>query len=83
MQEKKRLLAEQAIEGGMKKGAFKLGLKEMIELFKPGQHDNGGDNFVVEGNPAGVGSVARDTASVMKRKPQIQRQESEIYGRRW
>ncbi|KAI1275545.1 SNF2 family N-terminal domain-containing protein [Xylaria sp. FL0933] len=34
LQEKKRLLAETAIESGAKKESLKLGLKEMLDLFK-------------------------------------------------
>lgn len=70
------MLAEQAIEGGMKKGAFKLGLNEIIELFKPGGH-------AADDNISDPQQVARDLASVMRRRPAVQRQESQIYGRRW
>ncbi|EHK44110.1 hypothetical protein TRIATDRAFT_181487, partial [Trichoderma atroviride IMI 206040] len=34
LQEKKRLLAEQTIEGSSRKGALKLGINEIIDLFK-------------------------------------------------
>ena len=81
LQDKKRLLAEQAIDGGMKKDAFKLGLNEIIELFKPGHADDADRH--VEGNSLDVRQAARDVASVMRRKPAVKRQESEIYGRRW
>ncbi|KFH41396.1 putative ATP-dependent helicase-like protein [Hapsidospora chrysogenum ATCC 11550] len=81
LQEKKRLLAEQAIEGGMKKGAFKLGLNEIIDLFKPGHADNA-DSYI-EGNPQDLRQAARDAAMIMRKKPAVKRQESEIYGRRW
>ena len=81
LQEKKRLLAEQAIEGGMKKGAFKLGLNEIIDLFKPGHADSAGS--YIEGNPQDVRQAARDAAMIMRKKPAVKRQESEIYGRRW
>ncbi|CAI6098109.1 unnamed protein product [Clonostachys chloroleuca] len=82
LQEKKRLLAEQAIEGGMKKGAFKLGLNEIIELFKPGTHAE--EHAYVPGSTGDVRQAARDAVSVMRKKPTgLQRQESEVYGRRW
>ena len=81
MQDKKRLLAEQAIDGGMKKDAFKLGLNEIIELFKPGHTDTADRH--VEGNALDVRQATRDLANVMRKKPAVKRQESEIYGRRW
>lgn len=82
LQEKKRLLAEHAIEGGMKKGALKLGIKEIIDLFKPSSHFEDAPDQV-----GGIGDTRQammDTASVMRRKPAgPKREESEIYGRRW
>jgi SNF2 family DNA or RNA helicase len=82
LQEKKRLLAEQAIEGGMKKGALKLGLNEIIDLFKPTHHFEDAPNEV--GGVGDTQQAMRDAASVMRRKPAgPKRQESEIYGRRW
>jgi hypothetical protein len=42
LQERKRQLAEQAIDGSMKKDAFKLGVREMLALFR---HE-GGKDFV-------------------------------------
>lgn len=82
LQEKKRMLAEQTIEGGMKKGAFKLGLNEIIDLFKTTHTENNADEYL-----SGTGDVrqaARDAAQMLGRKmPSVKRQESQIYGRRW
>lgn len=73
LQEKKRLLAQQAIEGGMRKDALKLGVKEMMELFRPGgsysRADSGDDN------------ARRDAPYVSAATKR--NQESAIYGRRW
>ncbi|KAH6605862.1 snf2 family helicase atpase [Trichoderma cornu-damae] len=44
LQEKKRLLAEQTIEGSSKKGALKLGINEIIDLFKPISTSRGRDD---------------------------------------
>ncbi|KAF7542308.1 hypothetical protein G7Z17_g11684 [Cylindrodendrum hubeiense] len=85
LQNKKRLLAEQAIEGSMKKGAFKLGLNELIDLFKPGQSDNhallgAADD---DGEVESLEDRGYRAASMAKKKPTLARQESEVYGRRW
>lgn len=85
LQEKKRQLAEQAIEGGMKKGVLKLGINEIIDLFKP-------THQATTAAPPGPSQGRYDRESsaeserrgnMMRRKPAVQRQESEIYGRRW
>ncbi|PHH66570.1 hypothetical protein CDD81_7045 [Ophiocordyceps australis] len=68
LQERKRLLAEQTIEGGARKAAVNLGLAEMMNLFKPGGHGEG------EGEGA-ARAAAHHTGPA--------RQESVIYGRRW
>ncbi|KAK6062934.1 SNF2 family helicase [Seiridium cupressi] len=83
LQEKKRLLAEQAIEGGMRKEALKLGVKEMMELFRPGggsarpgrgSHDDYQD-------PPSANSVVRyDVGNAIRKKA---RPENSVYGRRW
>ncbi|KAH6647523.1 SNF2 family N-terminal domain-containing protein [Truncatella angustata] len=74
LQEKKRLLAEQAIEGGMRKeGVNKLGVKEMMELFRHvGASARSG--FVDDR------TVAQDVGHYIRRKP---REENSVYGRRW
>jgi hypothetical protein len=67
----------------MKKGALKLGLKEIIALFKPSSHDFEDAPHQVDGI-GDTRQAMRDTASVMRKKPAgLQRQESEVYGRRW
>lgn len=76
LQDKKRELAEQAIEGGMKKGALKLGLNEIIELFKPSHHGTHDQAYV-----SGADLGKRDTG--MMKPSGVKRQESEVYGRRW
>ena len=79
LQNKKRELAEQAIEGGMKKNAFKLGLNEIIDLFKPSHTDSAAPVERQE-----VPGLKRD-GLMRSGKPNgpAKRQESEIYGRRW
>jgi hypothetical protein len=81
LQERKRLLAEHAIEGSMKKDAFKLGLKEMLELFR---HD-GGKDLVAE-----LDKVMRDRDDgvlTSLSKPRVTatavKEENPLYGRRW
>lgn len=76
LQEKKRLLAQQAIDTGAKKGALKLGLNEIIDMFKPG------------GGFAGTGSnglreQVQAAARMAGRKTPPKRQENSVYGRRW
>ncbi|KAH7175678.1 SNF2 family N-terminal domain-containing protein [Dactylonectria macrodidyma] len=84
LQNKKRLLAEQAIEGSMKKGAFKLDLNELINLFKPGQDDNHALlGATDDGEVESIEDRGYRAAMMMKKKPTMARQESEVYGRRW
>lgn len=80
LQDKKRELAEQAIEGGMKKGAFKLGINEIIDLFKPGHHEQQQHQ---QQSTGGEGSDTTARPGVLRRNPSVQRQESQVYGRRW
>lgn len=72
LQEKKRQLAEQAIEGGMKKNAFKLGIAEMLDLFKHGESKDFAGEY--EAKEAG--------GRLLERRP-AKREESEVFGRRW
>ncbi|PNY23541.1 ATP-dependent helicase [Tolypocladium capitatum] len=84
LQDKKRLLAETTIEGGARKEALKLGINEMIELFKPGGHANpdGDKGPWTDGDAAGDEHYrAMQAMTMLKRKPA--RQESEVFGRRW
>ncbi|KAI1208268.1 SNF2 family N-terminal domain-containing protein [Annulohypoxylon truncatum] len=90
LQEKKRLLAEAAIESGARReGGLKLGLKEMMELFR-----HVGDSRGVGDAPGGVydedEALRRDLVASMStmrsKNNQGQRKnanESSIYGRRW
>ncbi|KAH6617006.1 SNF2 family N-terminal domain-containing protein [Chaetomium tenue] len=86
LQDKKRRLAEATLEGGSRKnkGQLKLGLQEILELFK---HDarsalaEDGEDV----DPHGLGRdrvVTGDVGGVVRRgKPP--RKEHEVYGRRW
>ncbi|KAK7953734.1 SNF2 family domain-containing protein [Apiospora saccharicola] len=95
LQDKKRLLAEQAIEGGMRKGALKLGVNEMMELFRPGGGIGGGreqrEITPYEDDDA-ANRVLEDTRMLhsirgdinARQKPNKSRaQENTVYGRRW
>ncbi|KAF4122697.1 Superfamily II DNA or RNA helicase, SNF2 family [Geosmithia morbida] len=99
LQDKKRELAEQAIEGGMRKGAFKLGINEIIDLFKPGAAHVGGPDPVPVPDPVphhavdqttsrpggsgGSSNTSRSGSGLVRKNHGIQRQESEVFGRRW
>ncbi|ODA82217.1 hypothetical protein RJ55_00724 [Drechmeria coniospora] len=80
LQEKKRLLAEQTIEGGSKKDALKLGINEIVELFKPGgyQHDSMPGEY---GFAADERRRAMQGMNVLRMK--APRKEDAVYGRRW
>ncbi|KAI1322748.1 SNF2 family N-terminal domain-containing protein [Xylariaceae sp. FL0255] len=83
LQEKKRLLAQTAIEGGAKKDALKLGLKEMLDLFKHAADriDEGKDDYGVVGHAAqrDLHSIAHSSKAPSRKGAQ----ESAVYGRRW
>ncbi|OAA70522.1 SNF2 family helicase/ATPase [Cordyceps fumosorosea ARSEF 2679] len=82
LQEKKRLLAEQAIDMGAKKGALKLGLNEIIDMFKPGGHfSNGTGARGVREQVQAASRLVVDGSSGRRAPPK--REESSIYGRRW
>lgn len=84
LQDKKRLLAEATIEGGARKEALKLGIEEIINLFKPGGYANpDGDDgpWIDEGAAGDERDRARQAMRFLRRKPA--REESEVYGRRW
>ncbi|CAG7560812.1 unnamed protein product [Fusarium equiseti] len=86
LQDKKRELAEQAIEGGMRKEALKLGLNEIINLFKTG---SSADNPTVIADTSDVadrsfdGNGRRTAASIQRRPERPKKEESSVYGRRW
>lgn len=83
LQDKKRKLAEATIEGGMRtkgKGQLKLGLQEILELFK---HD--ARRASVGDDPYGLANdrvVVKDVAA-MVRRGKAKKKEHEVYGRRW
>ncbi|KAF6823594.1 SNF2 family helicase [Colletotrichum plurivorum] len=92
LQEKKRLLAETAIEGGMKKDAFKLGFKEIMDLFRHESHGGGAgvrdDDSFVEAQPRpSAGSsrqVSPETGLLQGRiRKAPKKTEHETFGRRW
>lgn len=81
LQNKKRLLAEATIEGGMRKdkNALKLGLKEILDLFKHDATRRGAEDDGEFVDPAVVAQDLRHMAVGAKK----QRKEHEVYGRRW
>ncbi|KAH6702636.1 ATP-dependent helicase RIS1 [Verticillium dahliae] len=77
LQEKKRLLAQTAIEGGMKKDVIKFGLREMLDLFRRDNHAAAVEpEPELEPEPEGRRNVA--AARKQRATP-----EHEVYGRRW
>lgn len=95
LQEKKRLLAQAAIEGGMKKkdkNALKLGLKEILELFRhdardgpdngPGGEGQFSDGNLVEEDVGIMRSLANMRSDKSKRRDGAS-QEDHPYSRRW
>ncbi|KAL7910770.1 SNF2 family N-terminal domain-containing protein [Trichoderma velutinum] len=88
LQEKKRLLAEQTIEGSSKKGAVKLGLNEIIDLFKPIHTSRFQDGAYVEHDNAAAeeenrrAKVAESFLQKTKQK-KAQKPENSAYARRW
>ncbi|KAK0707404.1 SNF2 family N-terminal domain-containing protein [Lasiosphaeris hirsuta] len=84
LQNKKRLLAEATIEGGMRKkgkNALKVGLQEILALFK---HDARGDDLSPEDQAAGLmdpRAISQDIGAMVGKKPA--RKEDAVYGRRW
>lgn len=92
LQEKKRLLALHAIEGGSKKNkdALKLSLQDLMNLFKP-RHDGAvgsdPDGQFVDGRVVGqdVDEMMRGIVDLTRRKKHVveRKRENELYGRRW
>ncbi|OHE93465.1 SNF2 family domain-containing protein, partial [Colletotrichum orchidophilum] len=90
LQEKKRLLAETAIEGGMKKDAFKLGFKEIMDLFRRDASDapgRGADGPVDPSSHAASARTSRqgspESSLVAGKKKALRKPEHEMFGRRW
>lgn len=85
LQEKKRLLAMHAIEGGMKKDkdALKLSLQDLLNLFKPRHEDEFGDQAASQDVDSMVTGLAdlRRKAPAENRAPR--RADDGVYGRRW
>lgn len=92
LQEKKRLLAMHAIEGGMIKNkkdkeSLKLSLDDLLNLFKPrhGDDDDGGPDKYF-GFSHKENDNMRGMNELMRRdnpKPRVKRREDDVYGRRW
>jgi SNF2 family DNA or RNA helicase len=86
LQNKKRLLAEATIEGGMRKkdkGALKLGLQEILALFKH-RSSAGADGFVDDGAAADdVGGIVRSMKNITAPRRRDTKPEHAVYGRRW
>ncbi|KAM0265637.1 hypothetical protein ACHAQJ_000071 [Trichoderma viride] len=87
LQEKKRLLAEQTIEGSSKKGALKLGINEIIDLFRPIHTSRGRDDSVIDYDDEEEAERrrARDAMGLMQmsRQKKTQKPVNSAYARRW
>lgn len=99
LQEKKRLLAMHAIEGGLNKKnkeSLKLSLQDLLNLFKPRGNGSGpnGDRDPFEddehrfyGFSQKESDVARSVHELLRKKPKEgsggRRREDDVYGRRW
>jgi hypothetical protein len=70
----------------MRKEALKLGLNEIINLFKPG---SSADNPSLIADTSSVadesfdGNARRTAASMLRRPGRPKKEESSVYGRRW
>ncbi|KAF0321544.1 snf2 family helicase [Colletotrichum asianum] len=90
LQEKKRLLAETAIEGGMKKDAFKLGFKEIMDLFRRDDSHGAGaenhDNYVDQSRSTSARTSRQGSPEIgmlQKARKAPKKAEHEMFGRRW
>lgn len=90
LQEKKRLLAETAIEGGMKKDAFKLGFKEIMDLFRRddshGARAENHDNYVDQSRSTSARTSRQGSPEIgmlQKARKAPKKAEHEMFGRRW
>ncbi|KAK4164538.1 transcription termination factor 2 [Cladorrhinum sp. PSN259] len=90
LQNKKRMLAEATIEGGMRKkdkGQLKLGLQEILDLFKHDARTSIGEGGLDGFGPnADVATISSDIGQFIgrKNKPGARKgAEHEVYGRRW
>lgn len=88
LQEKKRLLAMHAIEGGMKKNkdSLKLSLQDLLNLFKP-RTDGDENNNAQGGGPEDDDDALNGLADFRSKKQaapkKVHRREDDVYGRRW
>ena len=96
LQEKKRELANQTIEGG-KGGAGKLGMKEILQLFRrdaehaippaaTAQYDAAKPRILKESSVGVSTASSRDTSVVKGRRSPPSTtgtKENNVYGRRW
>lgn len=96
LQEKKRELANQTIEGGAKNNAGKLGMKEILQLFRrDAEHtaptstttyDLGAKPRILKDRMIESASSSRESSVRMKTPPANrngQAKEDQVYGRRW
>ncbi|OIW24841.1 hypothetical protein CONLIGDRAFT_635982 [Coniochaeta ligniaria NRRL 30616] len=86
LQNKKRLLAEATIEGGMRKkdkNALKLGLQEILALFK--HRNSAGPEGLVDAQTVqdDVGGIVRSMKNITAPRRKEKTPEDSVYGRRW
>lgn len=87
LQNKKRLLAEATIEGGMRKkdkNALKLGLQEILALFK--HRSSAGPEGLAHPSPTegdDVGGIVRSMRNITAPRRREKKPEDAVYGRRW
>lgn len=86
LQNKKRLLAEATIEGGMRKkdkNALKLGLQEILALFK--HRTSAGPEGLVDDQIVqdDVGGIVRSMRNITAPRRKEKKAEDSVYGRRW
>ncbi|KAH8904351.1 hypothetical protein BR93DRAFT_883515, partial [Coniochaeta sp. PMI_546] len=86
LQNKKRLLAEATIEGGMRKkdkNALKLGLQEILALFK--HRNSAGPDGLVDPQAVqdDVGGIVRSMRNITAPRRREKKAEDSVYGRRW
>lgn len=86
LQNKKRLLAEATIEGGMRKkdkNALKLGLQEILALFK--HRTSAGPDGLTDPQTVAddVGGIVRSMRNLTAPRRREKKPEDAVYGRRW
>ncbi|KAI1826717.1 hypothetical protein F4861DRAFT_42884 [Xylaria intraflava] len=87
LQEKKRLLVATAIEGGAKKAALKLGLKEMLDLFKHADSGHALDgrarDHELADNAVIRGDVLASMQGLRSDRSKPKGDQESVWGRRW